>query len=140
MITFHRFSKDGFVPKKQNFHYNNFKSYYDPPNLTNLNDYQKQLVLKAYNKTHLLLSKLNLSDFEYGVFAFIGGLPSEDYINPLLNHLENKEGMFWSQLSLDNNVEIYSDGDLIPEKYIAKDYLIKFGIGTNCYIPARSLK
>lgn len=141
-MMFHRFSRDGFTPKQQTYHLRILNSYLQPLDLTKLNDYQKRLQLEAYEKAQTLLQNLNFKDWQEGVFAFIYSLPDPDWIRHELNHLNYTElnARSWFQENLPETIEIYSTYGLIPTLYTATDFLKKFGIGSACYIPKRSLK
>lgn len=132
-----RFSHDGFVPKVQTYHYNLLLEFRKPLDTTGLNNWQKQLAEDAYNGALPLIAKLDISDWEKGVFAFIDKLPEPDWVRHELNHLsrEEREGrkLFVGEIASD--AIVYSPYGLIPQKFSVSDFLKKYFSGAAVYIP-----
>jgi hypothetical protein len=137
MIKVFRYSVDGFIPKKQTRHYNLYQSFREPPNITGMNEWEKQLILDSYNKEKHKIKDFNFDDWKSGVFIFLGELPEEKWINQSLNHLEDQSRLKLYEGKINGFELIYPTYGLIPTIEIARHIVIKYGLGTPCYIPER---
>lgn len=141
MITIHRFSEDGFVPKTQKHHYDLYQEFKNPPDLTNLNDWQKKLALDGYKSIKEIIDSFCFQDWESGVFAFLVGLPENHWIEQSLNHLKSGQRLNrkWFEKEINEMSDVYPTYGLVPSKLTAIECLQQHGIGTPVYIPARCL-
>lgn len=138
-MIFYRFSLDGFVPKRQK----KWRELRDlmtsePPAYPN--EWQKKLVAEAIMKDRRKVKQLALSDFKYGIHAFVGK-PDAETQRLFLNHLSPRQAKMrrWYHCEMPDTIEIYSDDDVVPMKYAVGDFLESHGVGAPCYIPAREL-
>lgn len=122
-----RFSKTGFKPRYQDHHLKHI--------LYELNDFDVDLIKRAFHKSELLKKHeylvdfytKNFDDFRYGIWCFKEGYR----IGPELNHL--KQAMPRWTADLPDDVEVYDFN--LESKYVLKDY--PYGA---MYVPKRSLK
>lgn len=135
-----RLSFDGFQPKNQDYRLNVLREFQKPLDTTGLTEWQTHLATESYQKSLPLLAKLDFSDWESGVFAFISQLPEQHWIDHELNHLtkaeKSKRTWFEGEICLTD--EIYSPYGLIPELFTVEKYLTRYWPGAAVYIPART--
>lgn len=141
MITLYRFSEDGFIAKKQEHHLRILKEFQNPPDLTGLNFFQRERISKTYEESLPLLAKLNLADWEKGVFVFVGDMPTSSEMGVELNHLKIDDLVKrqWHELEIAGSTEVYTVYGLIPILFTAWDFIVQYGKGSPAFIPERSL-
>lgn len=138
MIPIFRYSTDGFVPKDQTYHRNFILECLNPPDLS---EYQQNLIMESYKRSLPILDKLIMSDWDIGIWAFIGKLPEPYWITQSLNHLHpyDVQKLKLYELSIKPEARVYSPYSIIPELYIAQEFLNKYGEGSPCYVPYASM-
>jgi hypothetical protein len=132
-IQIYRFSKDGFLPKVQDYHYEMMLEYLEkPPDMKRLNKYQQGLIQEA-----LVALKQVVFDWNQGVFVFVG-FPTQQELRLELNHLslEQVTTRNWYKAKIVSTAKVYSVYDLIPQPYVLGEFVKIYPTGSPCYIPS----
>lgn len=123
-----RYSVNGFKPQYQSYHLKDVYYHLYNFNIADYPEWMHEIVLDMHYK-RVMFYKENISDFQYGIWAFIDGYKN----NQSLNHLKHRVPCWSADISDDTIVYSVNWDKKIK---ITDDECKVFGF----YIPANQLK